>query len=566
MAAEQAEDTDGAAAAARRRDRLHSVRLLTGLAAAAACILLGGWRAQDLDVRADALDRMTRDIVQVQGEARQIALWLRAESAIPADLPRETLAPIAGAAMRAAERLRERHEAAVQAAWRVGLGGDLSQTAAENFQRPAHNMDMMVRGFLRGVDRVAEASGDRRAAARGELLELVEGALSSGADEAVRTLDEVHAELEYEARLSLMLGVVGAALGFAFSAMVHFRSLRPQLRAARAEAAAAEEALRDAATRMRGAQRDRARMLDLAVTGLKGANERMRAASGLLARTPLTETQNRVLAGLRTAIADQAERLEGQRLLSAHGDGRLRLANRRVQPGALCAEWLDEARRRAVEEGRTLIVEGAPDQEAAYRGDAVLVRKALDRLLDDALRRVGKGGVVRVSTRLERLEEGRAELRVTVEHDGAPPGPSEIAAARDPFTERPPSETALAKGGDPFGLPLALAICNASGGGLELDGGPDVGARLLARFRFGVEAPAEAAEPAPEEAVSWFDEELADDVLAAQTGDAPPVDLAPASGERRSGPARRRMDRMRDGAALRKVASGVDTPVDRRSG
>ncbi|MGG7567656.1 sensor histidine kinase [Rhodovulum sp. DZ06] len=566
MAAEEHEIATGAEEA--RRDRRHGVRLAVALGLAALVVALGVWRNQELRGRADDIALMTRDVAQVQEQARQIALWLHAEDAMPADMPREPLAPIAGAAMKAAQRLKDHHEAATRAAWREGFAGDLSESAAENFQRPAHQMDMMVRGFLRGVDRVAEASGERRAAARAELLELVEGALASGAEQAIATLDEVSAALRAEARATMTGAAAAALLCLAAALWMHLRGVAPALAAARRRAEGAEAAMEEATVRLRGAQRDRARMLDLAVAGLKDANERMRAAAGLLVRTPLSETQMRVLEGLRGAISDQADRLEGQRLLSAHGDGRLRLAARRVQPGAFCAEWLDEARRKAVEEGRTLIVESILDPEPFFRGDPALVRKALDRLLDDALRRVGKGGVVRLSARLERIEEGRAELRVVVEHDGPPPGPSEIAAARDPFTERPPSETTLTKGSDPFGLALALAICNASGGGLEIDGGPEAGTRALARFRFACDLVAVEAEDVIDADTGAFEAEMLDDLLEEEAAAAldPSFGEAPAAtGERRSGAGRRRVDRVRDGAALRRAAHGADLPEERRS-
>ena len=542
-----------------------SLRIGLALLFSLVCLGAGAWRANHMQLRATEISGIARDVLLVEQEARQIALWLRAEEALPGDLGRGRLAPMAVAAMQAATRLEALHDRVMRTAWAIGIENLVSEETLADFQRPTHQMDMMVRGFLRGVDRAAESVGERRSAARAELTAAVDGALASGIERAVTDLDAAAARLREQGALSLVFGVAGAGLGLVVALMVHFSAFTPVMAAASRKLSAVEIEAAEIGHKLRSAQRDRARMLDLAAAGLDGAAERMEAAADLLSRTPLTDTQLRVLAGLRHALAELTLRLEGQRLLSAHGDGRLRAAPRPLRPAEALEDWLDLARRRAAEQGRTLVAEADLDAERQARGDAGLMRKALDRLLDDALRRAGKGGAVRLRLKMEGREEGRTEIIAVFSHEGRAPGPGEIAAARNPFAERPPSENVMSRGADPFALAVAAAICTASGGALDLAGDGESGGRAAARFRFagiGEGGKRSGGRPAAA-AASEVPGGPHDDVSAALEDGAP--DTAPEGEERRrareggpdrveerrrNAPPRRRSDRMRDASIL----------------
>jgi hypothetical protein len=121
----------------------------------------------------------------------------------------------------------------------------------------------------------------------------------------------------------------------------------------------------------------------------------------------------------------------------------------------------------------------------------MLMRRALDCLLDDALRRAPKPGAIRLEVEFDC--DGRAwpELRVTLAHDGAPPTASEIANIRGPFSARPPCGSTISHASDPFSLAVAASICSATGGMLDFLPSP-AGTRMLARLRM---APSAKAAP-----------------------------------------------------------------------
>ena len=154
-----------------------------------------------------------------------------------------------------------------------------------------------------------------------------------------------------------------------------------------------------------------------------------------------------------------------------------------MRPGAVYAEWLHQAQARAQAEGKQVVAEPELDQTVEVRGDELMIRRALDRLLDDALRRSVKGGRVSIVAQLETAGRRWPELRVVVEHDGPAPGPSEISAIRAPFSSRPPSEATINRSVDPFALAVVAAICTATGGGLDISSRIKGGARAVARLR-----------------------------------------------------------------------------------
>lgn len=132
----------------------------------------------------------------------------------------------------------------------------------------------------------------------------------------------------------------------------------------------------------------------------------------------------------------------------------------------------------AVAQGSRL-VQHLPE-EGRLPGDADLLARVVDNLLDNALRHTGSARTVTVT-----VERRRGDWEIAVADDG--PGVPE--ALRDRLFERfARGEESHAKGTG-LGLALAAAIVEAHRGTLRLESGTERGARFL------VTLPAEAPEP-----------------------------------------------------------------------
>lgn len=472
-------------------------RVFAILAIVLGALGFGGLRAMDRFSQAadaGALLNETRSIHLMTGMIHDLMEAEAARGGMAAALGRNDLA---GIASEIAEELEERHQRATALAWRLGVAGDVSATPAQSYANPTHQIDIQIVSLVRGMARLTELQGDRREAARAEVLHLASGPLTDGLARAAAVLELLELRLAAEARQSAYAAAGATAAASLMFVLLLLRGPRRRLGALRRQRDEALEELSQSRKRLRGAERDRMRMMDLAAAGLAEAGDRMSAAAGLLARTPMSETQSRVLDGLRNALGEYQVRIDGQRLLCAYGDGRLRAAGRVMRPGETFAAWAAEAVRLAEAEGRILILSDPPETGLELCGDEALLRRGLERLLEDALRRTAKGGCILLSARFEHLGRNGADLRIVLEHDGEPPGPTEIAAIRSPFTERPPSPASLPKGADPFCLAAVSAIASVCGGALEVNGDPKQGAHAMLRFRFTEPGSQEEPERAP---------------------------------------------------------------------
>lgn len=433
-------------------------------------------------------DAMLADIAENRVLAVQVATWLETASfdtGAPAGFWGEEMAA------QAIARISRRHEA-VAAAWFAGLGGGGGRPASKNMNAVFQRFDMSLRRFQRGVARVLQGGDASRQAARQELR---------GADGAALRINfdaiEDHLRAKRTASVvgitrSIAAGGAGAALGLALIIALHLRG--PMRDIAALEAAAGAACARaDAAERhLSTARRDRARALDLTVAGLELWTARVEAASALLARTPLSGTQMRMVERLRAALGDLTLRFEGMRVLAAFGDARLTVTPREACPERIYVDWRDEAIARVRASGREIIC--APDlgRPAAVRADAMLIRRALDGLLEDALRRAPKPGAIHIEAEFDCDDRAWPELRVTLAHDGAPPSAPEIAAIGAPFSTRPPSASTISHASDLFALAVTAAICSATGGMLDFPPSESAGTRMRARLRM---APSAEAPP-----------------------------------------------------------------------
>lgn len=542
------------------------LRLVSVLAVIFGSLGFGGWLGLERYEDMERIGALRESVLHVRDLGDRIAIWLEAEELHHADGGGEHGAVGDGRMLKLVEALSRRHDANVALAWELGIAGDLSARPSDVARAPVQRIDILVRSFLHRLQRLTETAPDRRARTRADLLRDFHEQLRPVLTRTEAVLSRVADGLERDAQRALALGGAGGFVGVGMMLWLHLRGPRRRLDGAIAAREAAEAELARTMILLRGAERDRVRMLNLAASGLIGAAERMEGAAELLARTPLAETQSRVLGGLRAALDELRCRLDGQLLLCAFGDGRLRGARRPMAPGAICAEWEARAAERVVAEGRRFVGGLELDPALEVRGDAMMLVQALDRLLDDALRRTAKEGRICIAGRFERLERGAWELRFLLEHDGAAPGPGEVASIRGPFSERPPSTASLPRGADPMGLPAVAAIGIVAGGGLEVAGGADGGARMTLRMRFDAldaaedfGSPASGSAPAAgEDRTTEFDFDAA--VYFMPSGEEDETTPGPpAAGDRRDAARRSLGDRRRgttDGDGRRRSAGG----------
>jgi heavy metal sensor kinase len=169
----------------------------------------------------------------------------------------------------------------------------------------------------------------------------------------------------------------------------------------------------------------------------------------------------------RTLLAEveRLSRLADQLLILARADaGTLTAERRRLELPDLLADvverWMPLARERRVTLRKELPAEGTT------RGDAGLLRRLLDNLIDNAIRHTPAGGEVLVSAALD-----PGGWRVAVEDTGPGVDPALRPVLFERFT-RADAARGRGTGGAGLGLSLSAAIAQAHGGTIALvDGG-----------------------------------------------------------------------------------------------
>lgn len=209
------------------------------------------------------------------------------------------------------------------------------------------------------------------------------------------------------------------------------------------------------------------------------AQDRFIANASHELRTPLTTaraaleiplSQGAVPAELEPAITralratEQSERLVAALLSLARGRAGLddtAVVDLAVVAAASVGEALPDADERGITIERDL-------DEAMVTGDATLLGRAIDNLLDNAIRHNARGG--RVMLRVHAGEDGRAT--VEIENTGAMLDEADVALLTEPFYRGAASRTGSGLG---LGLAIVDSIATAHGGRLRLAARPGGG-------------------------------------------------------------------------------------------
>ncbi len=143
-----------------------------------------------------------------------------------------------------------------------------------------------------------------------------------------------------------------------------------------------------------------------------------------------------------------------------------------VDLAALLTTAVESAQPRAAEKGITLVAQGPP--ACALEGDPHLLTRAIENLLDNALRHTPAGG--RISVCWERTATG---CRFHVVDSGPGIAPADLPRIFDPLYRGETSRN-RGTGGAGMGLAIAQRILRAHGGALTAANRPGSGAELMA--------------------------------------------------------------------------------------
>lgn len=184
----------------------------------------------------------------------------------------------------------------------------------------------------------------------------------------------------------------------------------------------------------------------------------------LLAHEPELSERKETLAELAAEVTLIEQVV--QRLLSA--DGNLRLIHAPFQLKEMLERAVSLHRPRALAAGLTLSLT-LPEGAVQVRGDAALLRRAVENLIQNAIAVLDEDGGTQVHVGL--ISEGEA-LLIAVEDDGpGVPKPLREQIFKSGFSER--------RGGSGLGLSVARRVVHGHGGRLEIDDSPMGGARFL---------------------------------------------------------------------------------------
>jgi signal transduction histidine kinase len=196
---------------------------------------------------------------------------------------------------------------------------------------------------------------------------------------------------------------------------------------------------------------------------------------------PLTETQRKCLRSVEGSTQRLRSLVDTLLDVSQLETGRLHFFYVQYDFGAIVQRAIAEVRARFEEQGITFTIE--PTREPAFPaiGDADKMQRAMVHVLDNAAKFTPKGGEVAVAARKGYLPGVGSEwygLFVADSGPGVPP--EQIPNILQPFYQIDGSVT-RSYGGVGLGLAFARRVCEAMGGGIDIQSPPSepVAGRLL---------------------------------------------------------------------------------------
>lgn len=222
-------------------------------------------------------------------------------------------------------------------------------------------------------------------------------------------------------------------------------------------------------------------------------------------RTPLTITRTVLEVALDDPDTPAETRALGERLLGVNArherliDGLLTLAVAEQSPASvaevdladLAGTVVDHAGSEAADRSVRIDLDTAA---APVQGDALLLERLLQNLVDNAVRHNEAGGFVRVAVAAVPGPEGEV-AEVVVENSGPLVPAEEVDALTEPFRQFTGADRRRGLGGVGLGLSIVRAVATAHEGSLELAARPEGGLRATVRLPL-APRPAPVLEPA----------------------------------------------------------------------
>jgi signal transduction histidine kinase len=212
---------------------------------------------------------------------------------------------------------------------------------------------------------------------------------------------------------------------------------------------------------------------------------------------PLSETQKKCL----RSVEQSTQRLRGlvDTLLdvSQLESGRLHFFRVPYDFVAIAQRAVDEVRARFEDQGVTLHVEQVREPTFPAHGDADKLLRAMVHVLDNACKFTPRGGQVAVAVR-RGFAAGGEWFGMYVADDGPGVAPEQIPKILQPFYQVDGSVT-RSHGGVGLGLAFARRVCEAMGGGIEVQSPPSepVAGRVLGGTCVTLRVPPGGGNPAP---------------------------------------------------------------------
>ena len=186
---------------------------------------------------------------------------------------------------------------------------------------------------------------------------------------------------------------------------------------------------------------------------------------------PLSEVQTKCL----TQVEQSTQRLRGliDTLLdvSQLETGRLHFSHSQYDFLAIAQRALDELKPRFEEQGVSLSIEPARDVSFVGLGDADKLQRSMVHVLDNAMKFTPRGGQVSVAVRRGFAPGAGEWLAMFVADSGPGVAPEQIPKILQPFYQVDGSVT-RSHGGVGLGLAFARRVCEAMGGGIDIQSPP----------------------------------------------------------------------------------------------
>jgi signal transduction histidine kinase len=138
---------------------------------------------------------------------------------------------------------------------------------------------------------------------------------------------------------------------------------------------------------------------------------------------------------------------------------------------AIAQRALDELKPRFDEHGVSLTIEPARDVSFVGLGDADKIQRAMVHVLDNAMKFTPRGGQVAVAVRRAFAPGAGEWFGMFVADSGPGVAPEQIPKILQPFYQVDGSVT-RSHGGVGLGLAFARRVCEATGGGIDIQSPP----------------------------------------------------------------------------------------------